>query len=50
MRTIATAVGATDVRVELRGATPTLVRHWRLGGFDQAAPSVELLPGVELRE
>jgi anti-anti-sigma factor len=43
MRTIAAAIGAADIRVELRGARPALARCWQLVGFDQTVPNVELL-------
>lgn len=42
MRAIACAARAADGEVRLHGASATLRRHWKLGGFDQAAPMVSL--------
>ncbi|MGH9106854.1 MAG: MEDS domain-containing protein [Acidimicrobiales bacterium] len=42
MRAIAHAARSASVPVELRGASPTMCRHWRLGGFGETASLVEL--------
>lgn len=40
MRTIALAAQAARMPLELRGARPSLRRHWQLAGFDALAPGV----------
>jgi anti-anti-sigma factor len=42
MRVIATCAQASGAAVRLRGASPALRRYWRLGGFDESAPMVQL--------
>jgi anti-anti-sigma regulatory factor len=43
MRTIGHAAAAMRGTVQLRGASPQLRRFWRLGGFAQTAPLVQLV-------
>jgi hypothetical protein len=43
IRAIAELAAARSVTVELRGVSPTLRRHWRLGGLAATAPLVRLV-------
>jgi anti-anti-sigma regulatory factor len=43
MRAIADSARSASVSVQLRGASPTVRRHWRLGGFEAGSPLVRLV-------
>jgi anti-anti-sigma factor len=43
MRTIAQLAREANVRVQLRGASRALRRHWQIAGFDRLAPTVEIV-------
>jgi anti-anti-sigma regulatory factor len=43
MRAIADAARAAQIGVRLRGASPMFRRSWRLAGFEESAPTVQLV-------